>query len=194
MLHQFTRRQFSVFSSTADLSFQSRWNDRHQIYPPTWNNQKKKKQAKYIWNNLQDTDHQATKDSVHWERKIKGNKPYDCPWLLLWEYLQAVMQGSGAQQTPWIEDTDLRVSGNSQGLVTERRQLHSKRTGISISAVHPLQVQLAFSVETCGYRRPTVLYDFILETSASADLVSGELVLEPIPCRFEDNCIQQSTD
>ena len=77
---------------------------------------------------------------------------------------------------------ELRVSGDSQGRVTEERQLHRKR--ISISAVCPLQVRLARSLGTCRYRGSTVLQHFILGTRAPADFGVGEgggwEVLEPI--------------
>lgn len=48
MLHNFTLRKFSIVNFIADLSIQSRWNYRHQICPPTWNNQKRKSR-RYIF-------------------------------------------------------------------------------------------------------------------------------------------------
>jgi len=42
MLHNFTLKHFHCKLNCWSLSIQSRWNCRHQIYPPKWNNQKRK--------------------------------------------------------------------------------------------------------------------------------------------------------
>lgn len=78
---------------------------------------------------------QATKDSGLWERGSKWDEPCDYPSLLLWQF-SSCGTGRGIPgrewQTPWVEETELRVwrdqgSWRSQDRVPERRRLYRER-------------------------------------------------------------------
>ena len=113
MLHNFTLKQFSIVNLTADLS----WSNQDGIAGTRFtlpNETIKKEKVDKIY--LKRSSRQWTlgnKRRCSWERKNKWSKPYDFPRLLLWEPLQALMQGSGAQLAPWIEDMELRLSEDS---------------------------------------------------------------------------------
>lgn len=84
---------------------------RRQTYPHAWNNWKNRNDT---WDSLQDTRHQTTKCSEHWETENTQGEPYKCPQLtggLDRVHRPRCREGDpgGSWQYPCVEKMDLGV-------------------------------------------------------------------------------------